>query len=171
MTLPPVALPAALAAVFALIAAAELLTPLASPGAAPTIRMVAATAAPAADASAGSESWSAAILARPLFRPDRRPLAPDAAVKAPLPRLSAIVITAAGRTAIFSTDDGKSTAVAAGGLIDGYRIQTIGPGEVSLTGPDGSKTLRPQFAPDAPTGAGPGAAPLFIPAHRLLDNE
>jgi general secretion pathway protein N len=167
MTLPPFALPAALAAALALTAMAELCAPLTAPDMAPPIRIAPAAAAPVGDLAAEAAAWSATILQRPIFRPDRRPLAPDAAAALPLPRLSAIVITAAGRTAIFSGDDGKSTAIQAGGVIDGYRVDSISPGEVKLTGPAGSKTLRPQFDPDAP----PAAAAPSVPDHRLLDNE
>jgi general secretion pathway protein N len=167
MILPRFALPAALAAVFALTAGAEICTPLAAPGLATPIRIAPAAATPAADPSAGAGAWSAAILQRPLFRPDRRPLAPDAMVAAPLPRLSAIVITAAGRTAIFTGDDGSAVAVAVGGMIDGQRIETIDPGGVKITGPAGSQTLRPQFAPPAQ----PDAAVPYVPAPRLPDHE
>ncbi len=177
MTLPPifsrpnplgsVKLPAVLAGALALTALIELVTPMAAPSVPSPARIVPPSVPPAADVAAAAAGWSATILQRPLFRPDRRPLAPDAAAATPLPRLSAIVITAAGRSAIFTGDDGKAVVVPVGGLIDGDRITAIGPGQVTIDGSDGTKILRPQFAPNAQ----PDAAPLpLIPAHRLLDN-
>jgi len=168
MTLPPSALSAILAAALGLTAAAELCTPLPSPQSTPLIGDPPTAAAPAAALSASVQAWSAVILQRPLFRPDRRPLAPAAAVAAPLPRLSAIIITAKGGAAIFSGDDGKAVAVTAGGVIDGYRIATIGPGEVKITGPAGDRTLHPQFAPDTQSAAGP--AP-FMQTSPFLNNN
>jgi general secretion pathway protein N len=167
MTLPPFAKPAMLAAALALAAAAELCTPLPLPPMPPPIRISPATAAQEADLSAAAGSWSDTILQRPLFRPDRRPLAHDAAVITPLPRLSAIVITASGGAAIFSGDDGKAVTVNAGGVIDGYRVETIGPGEVNITGPAGNRTLHPQFAPGTQQDAAP---PPFTPPQHSLDN-
>jgi len=153
--LPPSALSAMLVAALGLTTAVELCSPLPSPQSPPLTGDPPAAAAPAADLSASVQAWSAAILQRPLFRPDRRPLAPDAAVTATLPRLSAIIISSTGGAAIFSGDDGKAIAVTAGGVIDGYRIATIGPGEVKITGPAGDRTLHPQFAPDTQSATGP----------------
>lgn len=176
MRLPGFAWQAALAAGLALTATAELLAPPPAPDILPAIQIAPAAQANA-DPAPDAASWANIILARPLFRPDRRPLAPDAATAAPLPRLSAIVITAAGATAIFSGDDGKSIAVPPGGMIAGYRVATITAGAVQILGPAGGQTLHPQFAPSgqAPDGA-PGAvpgggAPLpFVPAYRPLGN-
>lgn len=168
MTLPPLALAVLLAAVLAATAVVELCSPLPGPDFAPPIRITPAASATAADVSAAAAAWSAAILQRPLFRPDRRPLAPDAAVAVPLPRLSAIVISATGGTAIFSGDDGTAVAVGVGGMIDGYHVAAITPGEVRLTGAEGSRIVHPQFAP----AVQPATVPLpNINGHLLLDNN
>jgi general secretion pathway protein N len=133
----------------------------------PPIRVVSASAAQAADLTAAVAFWSAAALRRPLFRPDRRPLATDSAVTARLPRLSAVVITASSSAAIFSSDNGKAIVISAGGVIDGYRIATIRPGAVEITGPAGNRALHPQFAPAAQADA---AAPSVTPPQRSLDS-
>lgn len=167
MTLPPYALPASLAAALGLTALAELCTPLPSPQLPRPVRISPAAAAADTGHLAAAAAWTAVILGRPLFRPDRQPLAPDAAVTIPLPRLSAIVITAAGSAAIFSGDDGKAVSVAAGGMIYGYRVTAIGPGEVNIIGHGDSETLHPQFSPATPSGT---AAPTFTAPQRSLDN-
>ena len=98
----------------------------------------------AADQARRSE---AAVLARPLFNPDRRPIgqAPAASREdAGLPRLSGILITPNGRSAIFApAGGGKPAVVAEGGSLGGYVVRTISLDEVVLAGPDGSHSLSP----------------------------
>jgi len=162
MTPPPFALPAMLACALALAAGFELCLPLASPEVPPPVQVRLAPP-PAATVSAGTNAWSAVILQRPLFRPDRRKLAladeAQAAAPPPLPRLSAIVITAAGATAIFAGDDGTSVPVRVGGLIDGDRVAAIGPAEVAIIDSGARKILKPQFAPGGPADATAAAPP------------
>lgn len=91
--------------------------------------------------------WAQLILARPLFRADRRPV--PVAGKGPdksLPRLSAIIIARGDRRAIFAGHGGKSLTLAEGGRIGAYRLDTIMADRISLLGPDGRITLRPQFS-------------------------
>ncbi len=97
-------------------------------------------------------------MARPLFRADRRPLAAAAAaaVDDTLPRLSAIIVTAAGRSALFAGDAGTPMVVAVGGKIGAYHVRTITPDSVSLLGPHGAVKVHPQYAPG---GAAPGGPP------------
>jgi len=163
-------LPLALAGLLALAVAVEALAP------APEVTMTlppawlagpAATVAPAGDTG----TWQATILARPLFRPDRRPLSVAPVVVATaLPRLSAIVMTAKGATAIFDGGDGKPVIVAAGGDLDGYKVQSIGRDRVELAGPAGRTVLRPQFASPA-VAAASGAVPFVLPSRLSLENE
>jgi hypothetical protein len=119
---------------------------------------------PAPNAAADQvRRWAAASLARPLFNPDRRPVAAAGAGSdgaAALPRLSGIMITSAGRRAIFAaTGVGKPQVVLEGGTIGGNLVQSITLGEVVLIGPDGRHSLHPTY-----DGARPAAAiapPVF----------
>jgi hypothetical protein len=105
--------------------------------------------APADAAADQVRRWAAASLARPLFNPDRRPIAPAASgsdAAAGLPRLSGIMITPAGRRAIFAaTGGGKPVVVVEGGTVGGNLVQSITIGEVVLIGPDGRHSLHPTF--------------------------
>jgi general secretion pathway protein N len=136
------------------------------PGAPPTAPLPAPAlpAAPVRPPAADLTAWTAAILARPLFRSDRRALAAAAGPAAALPRLSAIVVTAAGALAIFSPADGSAPVTAGtGSAVDGYKLVRISPDDVTLRGPDGvERTVVPQFAaPAAP--ATPAAPPIMPP--------
>jgi hypothetical protein len=105
-----------------------------------------------------------------LFNADRRPFdqAAPSGGDAALPRLSGIVMTPEGRSAIFTpAGGGKLIVVEEGGRIGGYVVQTISFGEVELVGPDGSHSLnltwdrtRPArgSAPPAVMGQGAGSA-------------
>jgi len=107
------------------------------------------------DFAANAGAWMAQILARPLFRADRRPLAVlPASVDLTVPRLTAIVITAAGRSAIFVNPDGGASVLGVGGHSGVYAVQAITPDAVRLTGPTGTLTLHPQFAAAVPAISG-----------------
>ncbi|RYJ04119.1 MAG: hypothetical protein EON47_01600, partial [Acetobacteraceae bacterium] len=82
-----------------------------------------APASPAAATERRQDDWIAQSLARPLFSPDRRPAPAGAAGAAgdraeEPPRLTGILITSAGRQAIFAVGD-RSLAVREGGGIGG----------------------------------------------------
>jgi general secretion pathway protein N len=130
-------------------------TDLAPPDAA---RSAAPPASPAADPPAANpvDAWFATILARPLFEPDRRPptvRSPPAEVE--VPRLIGVMVSPTSRVAIFAgASGGKPLVVAEGGQVGGHVVQSIQPGEATLAGPRGQRTLHP-FARDsgaAPTG-------------------
>jgi hypothetical protein len=113
-----------------------------------------------------SRQWATTVLARPLFSPSRRP--PEAAITAVaaaagLPRLTAILVTDAGRSAIFAgSADGKPIIVQEGGRIGHYQVQSIAASQVTVSGPDGQKRLHPSFAASAGGGLGvtsPAAPP------------
>jgi hypothetical protein len=109
--------------------------------------------------------WEAAVLARPLFNPDRRPLGQAPAASgggdAGLPRLTGIMITPNGRSAIFApAGGGKPAVVAEGGSLGPYVVQTISLGEVVLTGPDGSHSLNPTL--DHMNPAARSAPPVIL---------
>ncbi len=125
---------------------------------------VAAPPAPAADHGA---EWAAMLLARPAFSPDRRPpapaLAPMAAAGAetPPPRLTGILITAAGRSAIFA-DPVHPLVVREGGILGHFAVQRIEPGQVTLIGPGGPQIIRPAFDTTRPRPGEQGTG-LFAP--------
>lgn len=93
--------------------------------------------------------WAATSLARPLFNADRRPVASTESgtnAAAALPRLSGIMITQAGRRAIFApTGAGKPQVVVEGGTVGGDLVQSITLEEVVLIGPDGPHRLHLAF--------------------------
>lgn len=102
--------------------------------------------------------WAAVLRARPPFSPDRRPPAPGptaAAPETPLPRLAGIMVTPEGRSAIFAARP-QPLVVREGGIVGRFSIQRIEPGQVTLAGPDGIRTLRPTFDPTAGPRTQPG---------------
>jgi hypothetical protein len=104
----------------------------------------------------------AEVLARPLFSPGRRPAAeaaaaPPAAV-APLPRMTGVIVTPAGRRAIFVNGAGKPIVVTEGERIGAYAVQSIEAGRVTLAGPDGQRVVAPAFDPK-PAARAAGPAP------------
>ena len=89
------------------------------------------------------------ILARPLFSPGRRPLAPDVVAEATpaaavLPRLAGVLVTAAGKSAIFAAEP-RATVVQEGGKLGRFTVRSIEPGQVVVAGPDGLRTVQPSF--------------------------
>jgi hypothetical protein len=116
-------------------------------------------------------------LARPLFSSTRRPsqsATDDGAGDTDLSdkRLTGIVTVPGRHIAIFAVKDAKPLILAEGESVSGWRIETIGPIEVALSGPDGSKTLRPRpdpnlAQPPAAAGAQSPATPPNIPGALL----
>jgi len=132
------------------------------PATAPLPAPAAPASTPAADADEAGRRV-AEVLARPLFSPGRRPAAqaaaaPPAAV-APLPRMTGVIVTPAGRRAIFANGAGKAVVVMEGGRIGAYAVQSIEAGRVTLAGPDGQRVVAPTFDPKPAartTGPAPG---------------
>ena len=113
-----------------------------------------APAAPASTPAAGADEAGrrvAEVLARPLFDPSRRPAAQaaagPAAATAPLPRMTGVIVTPAGRRAIFVNGAGKPTVVTEGERIGVYAVQSIEAGRVTLAGPGGQRVVAPAFDP------------------------
>src|SRR5712671_6696996 len=106
----------------------------------------------------------AATLARPLFSSTRRPpqsASTDPATDSDLAdtRLTGIVTEPDRRTAIFAINGDKPLRVAEGEAVSGWRIESITPREVSLSGPSGTKILQPKMDPSlAPSPAQPPVA-------------
>ena len=110
----------------------------------------------------------AMVLSRPLFSSTRRP--PQSAVNdgpsADLgdTRLTGSVTEPERRLAIFAVNGAKPLKLSEGEAVSGWRIESITPREVSLSGPGGSKTLEPKVDPSlsqasAPTPVNPAARP------------
>jgi hypothetical protein len=100
-----------------------------------------------------------AILARPLFNTSRRPETGAVAAIGDTDlddkRLTGILIKPGRHVAIFAVKDARALIVGEGEAMSGWRIASISPREVALSGPAGEKTLRPQPDPnlDHPPGA------------------
>ncbi|MBV8504342.1 MAG: hypothetical protein JOZ11_00775 [Alphaproteobacteria bacterium] len=116
------------------------------------------------------EEQVAAILARPLFANTRRPPqdAPSgASADSDLTdaRLTGIVTTPRHRMAIFAVSGDKPLRLAEGDAVSGWRIESITPREVSLSGPSGTKTLQPKLDPNLTPP--PGQPPIGQPGGRV----
>ena len=105
----------------------------------------------------------AMALARPLFSSTRRPpqSAPsDNVTSADLAdmRLTGIVTEPEHHVAIFAVNGAKPLKVTEGEAVSGWRIESITPREVSLSGPGGTKTLEPKLDPNLVQQLGPTPA-------------
>ena len=114
--------------------------------------------APIAARAHPAESWpdrTGVILERPLLSPTRRPYAKakpgSANVLNALPRISGIVVMPDRKSVIFAAvGEGRPTVAGEGGRLGAFLIQSIEPGEVTVSGPDGLLVLRPSFKSTAP---------------------
>ena len=92
-------------------------------------------------------------LGRPLFSATRRPpqTAGSAAADPGLTdtRLTGIVTEPDHRLAIFAVTGAKPVALSEGETVSGWRIDSISPREVSMSGPSGTKILQPQIDQNA----------------------
>lgn len=109
-------------------------------------------------------------LARPLFSSTRRPpqnASAGATQDADLAdtRLTGIVTEPARRIAIFAVNGEKPLKLTEGEAVSGWRIESITPREVSLSGPSGTKTLQPKLDPSL--ASPPGQAALANAAGRV----
>jgi hypothetical protein len=92
------------------------------------------------------------ILARPLMSLTRRPGAKAAPDKdettlSSLPRITGIVVMPTHKSVIFAAVGENKPAVAGeGGHVGVFLIQSIEPGNVTVSGPDGSRLLHPSFS-------------------------
>ena len=106
----------------------------------------------------------ATALARPLFSSTRRPpqsAANDSATSSDLAdmRLTGIVTEPDHHVAIFAVNGAKPLRVSEGEAVSGWRIESITPREVSLSGPGGTKTLEPKLDPNLVQPPGPTPPP------------
>ena len=76
-----------------------------------------------------------------------RPAPPAAA----LPRVAGILVSGSSKRVIFAAPGGeRPVIVAEGGSVNGFRVQSIEPGRVTVIGPDGPRALLPSFDPNPP---------------------
>jgi hypothetical protein len=151
---------------FAAILAVELTeTPDAEPeAAAGSAGVHAAAPLPAMRPSPGAQldTMVAEILARPLFSATRRPPQHDGSPAADGglsdTRLTGIVTEPGHRFAIFAPVGAKPLIVSEGDTVSGWRVENITPREVSLSGPEGTKTLQPKIDPNLVPPPPPRAA-------------
>jgi hypothetical protein len=92
-------------------------------------------------------------LARPLFSatrsPPNRPTGDSAAApELPSLRLTGIVIEPDRRLAIFAVPRGKPLARMEGETINEWRLESVGPSQVALSGPTGTTILEPKSDPN-----------------------
>lgn len=115
------------------------------------------------------EAMVAEILARPLFSSTRRPPqhsdGPAADSGLSDTRLTGIVTAPGHRFAIFAPTGAKLLIVSEGDTVSGWRVENITPREVSLSGPEGTKTLQPKIDPNLippprPVGSAPPPSPI-----------
>jgi hypothetical protein len=110
------------------------------------------------------EELLALALARPLFSSTRRPpqsAATDSVTNSDLAdmRLTGIVTEPDHHVAIFAVNGAKPLRVSEGEDVSGWRIDSITPHEVSLSGPGGTKTLEPKLDPNLVQPAAPTPPP------------
>ena len=115
-----------------------------------------------------TESWARTIVARPLFAINRRPPKSaggrSAVASTGLPRLSGIMISQAGKRAIFMPEGGRARTLAEGAMLDEYRISQISADRVILSGAKGEMVLKPAYdGLRAGGGAEPGVGQPGFP--------
>jgi hypothetical protein len=121
--------------------------------------------------SAHLEELLATVLGRPLFSSSRRPpqtAANDDGGTSDLAdtRLTGIVTEPGRSIAIFAVNGAKPLKLTEGEAVSGWRIESITPREVALSGPGGAKTLAPKIDPNlgaTPPGPAPAAAAAVRP--------
>jgi hypothetical protein len=109
------------------------------------------------------------ILARPLFSATRRPPARDDVAGDTSfgdTRLTGIVTQPGHRFAIFAPTGARPLIVSEGDSVSGWRVESITPREVSLSGPAGTKTLQPRIDPNLVPPAAPPMASAIPTAVR-----
>ncbi|MGH7031074.1 MAG: hypothetical protein ACREE9_01605 [Stellaceae bacterium] len=115
------------------------------------------------EAAGRYDALLATTLARPLFSTTRRPPSRVGAGDADDSgladsRLTGIVTEPGRRIAIFAPAGAKALTVSEGETVGGWRIERITPQQVSLSGPDGLRTLQPKFDPNLVPAPAPSDA-------------
>lgn len=101
-----------------------------------------------------NDPYVTTILARPLFSPIRHPPAPAPVPEQAAPglaRLSGVIVSPAGKSAIFAGPQNDKSIVAGEGTHVGeYFVRSITAGAVTVIGPSGELVLHPAFDPNLP---------------------
>jgi uncharacterized membrane protein YgcG len=120
---------------------------------------------PATEIKTGAQARE---IAEPLLGPTQRP--PEAASsdnaddpRPPDVRLTGIVIEPDQRIAIFAVNGTKSVVLSEGEALNDWRIDSISPQKVSLSGPAGTMTLKPKPDANLVRPAPPAATPAGQP--------
>ena len=91
------------------------------------------------------------ILTRPLFNWNRQASPTTGTTDGPVPRLSGIIVGAAGRYAIFAAPSGgKPQIIQEGGTIGRFTIDAITTDHVILKNATGAQNLHTSFGPTPP---------------------
>lgn len=118
----------------------------------PATVLAAPSLAASAEPAAGRvQAQLALVLARPLFEQDRRPVAEaraGATVEGQV-RLAGILISPAGRRAIFAPADGKPLVLGEGDSLGPMTVRSIAPGAVTVLRHGSEQVLRPTYAETA----------------------
>jgi hypothetical protein len=100
----------------------------------------------------------------PTQRPPEAPSSDNTGgLRPPDVRLSGIVIEPDRRIAIFAVNGAKSEALSEGEVLNNWRIDSISPQQVSLSGPSGTMTLKPKSDATLVRPAAPSASPASQP--------
>jgi hypothetical protein len=99
------------------------------------------------------DEMAATAAARPLFSPNRRPAEKTSSTSTGEPelndvRLTGIVVEPDRHMAIFAVAGAKPLVRSEGESVKEWRLDSISPNEVSLSGPGGSRTLAPKTDPN-----------------------
>jgi hypothetical protein len=108
----------------------------------------------------------ATALELPLFSATRQPLErskADRQVRQEMPdvRLTGILIEPARRFAIFAVPKSKPLFRSEGEMVEAWRLDSIAPRQVSLSGPGGTATLEPRTDPTISRNAAPAPQPAM----------
>jgi hypothetical protein len=104
---------------------------------------------PAAPRLSDGDVQLASILARPLFSPSRTaPAEAPGTLSDHVPRLTGIVITPAGKWALFAPADGRSLLISEGQTVGPYVVRMINADNVTVSGPAGYRVLHLVFSSD-----------------------
>ena len=129
---------------------------------APAAPGVVRSAPPAVRTAPDTAAQAATTLGRPLFEPSRRPPGGGDAAVADLPRLTGVLVSGAGRVALFAGPGGRGLTVAAGGTLGPFTVRAVEPGQVVIDGPSGTRVLRPSFEGARTAVEAPPPAPVSI---------
>ena len=87
-----------------------------------------------------------------------------------LARLTGVLVSRSEKRAIFASEGGKPIVAEEGTRIGAYVMQTIEPGQVTVIGPEGQRTLQPAYDPKARQAGQPAGPARAGPSRPVLRN-